>query len=199
MNFLESMQERYATKEYEATKNIALNDLKELLEVLRLSPSSINSQPWHFTVVRDEELKSKFANVSFHNKQKIHDCDTLIIFQRFSDVTAFEKRSVKYIPEPAWAYYTNKVKPQGGGEIKNWFTHQIYLALGVLLSACALKKIDSTPMEGIDVKAYDELLKNEKYETVLAVALGYRNEEDAYQPSKRIKSRLDNEKIFTII
>ena len=59
------------------------------------------------------------------------------------------------------------------------------------MSACASLGIDSTPMEGIDNKKYDEILKLEDYSTLFAVAIGYRDPNDTNQPSITPKSRLD--------
>lgn len=45
MNFLELAKNRYTTKHY-STKRISDEDIAQLKEILRLAPSSINSQPW---------------------------------------------------------------------------------------------------------------------------------------------------------
>jgi nitroreductase/dihydropteridine reductase len=71
---------------------------------------------------------------------------------------------------------------------KSWMSHQVYLALGVLLSACAQMEIDSTPMEGIEITKYDAILNNEKYTTLFAVAIGVRDENDFNQPKLKAKS-----------
>lgn len=70
MKFLELAQTRYTTKRYDAGKKVSDQQIKELQEILRLSPSSINSQPWKFTFVGDESLKKQLASVSFFNEEK---------------------------------------------------------------------------------------------------------------------------------
>ena len=55
MSFINAMQERYTTKVYDETKKIDPKHIEELKESLRLSPSSINSQPWKFTFVSDQD------------------------------------------------------------------------------------------------------------------------------------------------
>lgn len=57
MNFIELAQSRYTTKTY-SSKKINENLITELKEILRLSPSSINSQPWRFVFVSDEKNKT---------------------------------------------------------------------------------------------------------------------------------------------
>lgn len=88
------------------------------------------------------------------------------------------------------------VKPKGETEIKAWLGHQVYLSLGVLLSACADMGIDSTPMEGIETDKYDDILKNEKYETLFAVTIGEKSESDANQPKLNPKKRLEPKKVI---
>ena len=60
MNFLDLAKPRYATKKYDTAKQISKEQIEELKEILRLSPSSINSQPWKFTFVTDEAVKKKW-------------------------------------------------------------------------------------------------------------------------------------------
>jgi nitroreductase/dihydropteridine reductase len=74
--------------------------------------------------------------------------------------------------------------------------HQVYLSLGVLLSACAAMGIDSTPMEGIEPDLYDGILNNERYETLFAVAIGEKDEADTNQPKFNPKTRLKAEKVI---
>ena len=65
MSFINAMQERYTTKKYDASKRIDSEKIEELKEIVRLSPSSINSQPWKFTFVRGSEKKEALAKASF--------------------------------------------------------------------------------------------------------------------------------------
>ena len=61
MNFLSIAQNRYTTKMYNG-KRIPEDTLNQLKEILRLSPSSINSQPWQFVFVGDERKNEVFAH-----------------------------------------------------------------------------------------------------------------------------------------
>lgn len=196
MNFLDKMKTRYTVKKYNPQGNISEEQISHLKEILNLSPSSINSQPWNFIFVNRGELKSQLAEVSFINKEKVIDCSHLIIFQVINNPEDFEKQIEENLPEGAVNYYRTRVKPKGETFVKSWLGHQVYLALGVLLSACADMGIDSTPMEGIEPELYDEILKNEKYETLFAVAIGEKLDTDANQPKFNPKSRLKAEKVI---
>lgn len=50
MDIVELVRTRYTTKHYDPARRISDRDIADLMEVLRLSPSSVNSQPWHFFV-----------------------------------------------------------------------------------------------------------------------------------------------------
>lgn len=196
MSFLEKMKTRYTVKQYNPQGKISEEQINELKEILNLSPSSINSQPWNFIFITDPAVKEKLADASYFNKEKVLDSHLLIVFQVLKNPNDFEKQIEENLPEGAVNYYRSMVKPKGENAVKSWLEHQVYLSLGVLLSACAAIGIDSTPMEGIDTLKYDGILKNKSYETLFAVAIGIRAETDANQPSITPKRRLKNQNVI---
>ena len=172
------MQHRYTTKKYNSAKKIEPKQIEELKQILQLAPSSINSQPWKFTFVSDKETKQKLSEVSWINTPKVLDCDTVVVFSRINNLYLFEELIEQDLPKGAVDYYKEFVKPQPEEQTKAWFDKQVYLALGVFLSACAEMGIDSTPMEGIEPKKYDEILNQTDYSSLAAVAIGYRDEDN---------------------
>lgn len=199
MSFIESMQNRYTTKKYDPSKKIDAGKIQALKEVLQLSPSSINSQPWKFIFVSDDATKQTLSKVSWLNTSKVLESDTVVVFSRINDLEQFEKQIEEDLPEGAVNYYKEFIKPKPEAEIKAWFDRQVYLALGVFLSACAEMGIDATPMEGIEPENYDKILNQTEYATLMAVAIGYRDDEDFNQPSKNPKSRRALEQVVESI
>lgn len=193
MNFLDLAKSRYTTKSYNPNKRISEETIAELKEILSLSPSSINSQPWKFIFISDEKLKSELAGVSYFNQQKINDASHLVVFSVIDDIQLFENQIRQNLPEGSVNYYNQFLKPKPESEIKSWLEHQVYLSLGFFLSACASMDIDSSPMEGIKNEEYDKILQLDGYTSLFAVAIGYRNPEDFNQPSVKAKSRLSLE------
>jgi len=59
MDIVELVRTRYTTKHYDPARRISDRDIADLMEVLRLSPSSVNSQPWHFFVTGTDEGKAR--------------------------------------------------------------------------------------------------------------------------------------------
>ncbi|CEN34359.1 NAD(P)H-dependent oxidoreductase [Capnocytophaga cynodegmi] len=195
MNFLDLAKNRYTTKIYQ-NKKISEEKINDLKEILRLAPSSINSQPWRFIFVSDENKKQELAKVSFFNESKINNASHLVVFLGFDDLEKFESQIRKCLPEGQINYYLQNVKPKGEEVTKKWLHRQVYISLGYFLSACASMGIDSTPMEGIQMEKYDEILQQDGYKTLFAVAIGYRDSNDSNQPDKNPKSRLPLEEVI---
>ena len=194
MNFLELAQTRYTTKAYRP-QQIPEDKIQDLKEILRLTPSSINSQPWQFVFVGDEATKEQFARVSYINEQRVNEASHLVVFLAHNNDTAFETHLHRATSEIGYGFYQSIQKPRGTAFVQEWIYRQVYIALGFFLSACAAMGIDSTPMEGIITEDYDRLLKIEGYKTLFAVAIGYRNAEDKNQPSFTPKKRLPLEEV----
>lgn len=195
MNFLELAKNRYTTKSYRNEK-ISEDKIQELKEILRLAPSSINCQPWKFYFIDNQETKNTLAKVSFMNEERVKQASHLVIFSVIDDIELFESQMSDYITETAIDFYNKTMKTCGVEAVKNWLSKQVYISLGYFLTACASMGIDSTPMEGIDNQEYNKILNLNQYHTLFAVAIGYRNPEDANQPSIKPKNRLPLEKII---
>lgn len=199
MSFLDIMKLRYTTKEYDHSKKLDQSKIEELKEILRLCPSSINSQPWKFIFVQDEKMKNEIAKASFFNDQKVLNCDSVVVFTSIVNITEFEKEISERLPEGAMGYYNKFIKPLSEHQIKSWMEKQVYLALGVFLSACADMNIDATPMEGIDTEKYNTILNLSGYTTLVAVAIGFRDTEDSNQPHITPKRRKDINQVIQSI
>ena len=63
MNFLDLVKKRYSVRSYEE-RQIENEKMEYIMECVRLAPSAVNFQPWHFYVVTDSErhdaLKSTY-------------------------------------------------------------------------------------------------------------------------------------------
>jgi len=60
MDALEAIKQRRSVRKYDR-KPVPERDLLAILEAGRQAPSAANRQPWHFVVVKDEEVKRKLA------------------------------------------------------------------------------------------------------------------------------------------
>lgn len=58
------ISERRSVRLFDPSKPVEDNQLRQILEAARLAPSSNNTQPWHFVVVRDENTRERISNAA---------------------------------------------------------------------------------------------------------------------------------------
>ncbi len=189
MNILELIQKRYTAKKYKAEKVIPQEKIEDLKEILRLTPSSINIQPWKFTFVQNPEIKAKLASVSMHNEEKINQAQLLIIFSVANDLDAFQKIVDNELPQARRDWYNQIKANMPEADLKIWLAKQVYIALGFGLTACIALGLDSTSMEGIESDKYMDILNMSAFKPLFAMAVGYASKEDANRLEVTAKSR----------
>lgn len=199
MDFRSIAEKRYTTKKFDASKKISESQIEDLKQILKLCPSSINSQPWLFSFVSNKETKDALADASFFNAPKIKDASHLIVFSVQNNLEEFERHVENNLAEGSVNFYKQFVKEQPKEKTINWLSQQVYITLGFFLAACATMKIDSTPMEGIEPDKYKDILKIKDHKVLFSVAIGYRDAEDGNQPEIIGKSRLSTDEVIQSI
>ena len=202
-SFLESLNWRYAVKKFDPKKILSTEQIDYVLEVFRLAPTSFGLQPYKLVVVSDPKLKEDlFLQAGGQNQFK--DCSHLLVFCALKQIdenyvdqyiqTIAKTRNVKLETLQGFKNsildWLNKLSPE---EFLNWSKRQVYLALGMVLSACALAKIDSCPMEGFDAQPVSQILKLDTnlIPTVLC-ALGFRDSTDSLANLPKVRLAMDN-------
>ncbi len=199
MHILDLIQNRYTAKKYDTDRIIPQDKIEDLKEILRLTPSSINIQPWKFTFVQNPELKSKLAEVSMHNTEKINQAQLLVVFSAAEDLEAFQEVVNTELPEARRDWFNQIKANMPEDHIKTWFAKQLYIALGVGLTACSAMGLDSTAMEGIEADKYREILKMSTYRPLFAMAVGYAAQDDFNRLEVAPKSRRPHESVVETI
>ena len=72
MDIKKIIQERRSVRSYDPEKEISDAQLRELFDLVKMSPSGYNLQPWEFVVVRSEAGKKKL-NGCTNGQQHIED------------------------------------------------------------------------------------------------------------------------------
>ncbi|HTG64950.1 MAG TPA: nitroreductase family protein [Flavobacterium sp.] len=199
MNILDLIQKRYTAKKYNAHKTIPQEKIENLKEILRLTPSSINIQPWKFTFVQNPEIKAKLATVSMHNTEKINQAQLLVVFSVADDLDAFQKVVENELPEARKDWYNQMKASMPEADLKIWLAKQVYIALGVGLTASVALGLDSTAMEGIESDKYKDILNMTVYKPLFAMAVGYASEDDFNRLETTPKSRRLQESVIETI
>ena len=211
---IEELNWRYTTKAYDKSKRISPEDLATIEEVLRLSPSSINSQPWKFIVVKSDEAKQRFANTfkkfKFNQPHATNASEIIL----FANKVHFGKEDYKKRLDASMAAGRMNQKGYDGmlkkafafaevvadenGNNSAWTKAQSYIALGNVLHALARLDIDSTPMEGVDAEEIKKEFAKElgdDYECTFALAIGYHQDGKDYN-RKLPKARMAKEDVI---
>lgn len=195
----DALQWRYATKKFDAAKKVSDADLQELLESLRLSPSSYGIQPWKFLVVTDPKLRAELRKSAWDQSQ-VTDASHLIVLcakssleekdiQHYIDTIAKERGIGAENLQGFKNMMMGSVTRLNSDQALSWNKSQVYIALGILLSACALKKIDACPMEGFDSAAFGKILNLDKegFTAALLCPVGYRAADDDSAMQKKVR------------
>ena len=217
MNIIEALNWRYTTKKFNPNKPISDEHLGMIKDMLRLSASSTNFQPWHFIVATTEEGKRRVAKgavgaFSF-NEPKVLDAQVVVVFATTIQLEMshlerilekedadgrFADENLKQQQHIGRSFFIN-IHKYDLKDFPHWADKQVYLNIGTLLTGVATLGIDSTPMEGFDFKIIDEEfgLREKGYTSCVVVSLGYRDDNDFN--SRLPKSRLDESEIIEIL
>ncbi|WP_353201729.1 NAD(P)H-dependent oxidoreductase [Polynucleobacter sp.] len=204
MSLIEKLQWRYATKKMDASKVVPKEKLEQILDAIRLSASSSGLQPYEVIVVSNKAVREKICTIA-SNQSQITDCSYLLVFAVWDTYTAErinaafdmteEIRNLK--SESGTAYRQNLLKNYPTRDPEVNFTHaakQAYIGLGTALIAAAYEQVDSTPMEGFDPAALDDILNLKKrgLRSVVIMPIGYRKtDEDWLVNLKKVRRPKD--------
>ena len=198
MNALQIAQQRYSAKKY-SSKKIPQDKIEALKEILRLSPSSINIQPWKFSFVQNPAVKDRLAEASSFNEEKIKQADLLIVFSVAENMEAFQQVVDRELPPAIRDWYNQGRQSMSEAELKAWLSRQVYIALGVGVAGSAALGLDATPMEGISIPQYADILQLEDYKPLLAMAVGYAAADDYNRLEVSPKSRRPLEEVIEAV
>lgn len=199
---------RHTCKAFDPARRISPQDMAALKTLLRYTPSSVNSQPWHFLIAESaagkESIAATLSGRYAYNASKVRAASHVVVLCARRDMddahlsalieqetadgrfATPEARANQYNSRGFYADLHREQLRDAG----LWMEKQVYIALGNLLLGAAALGLDACPMEGIDAGAIDTALGLEArgLRCVLLVALGYRSGEDfnAALPKSRL-------------
>ncbi len=214
LNLTRFAKNRHATKAFDPARKIPAAVIDELKELIRFSPSSVNSQPWHFVVAESDAARARVAKSMqpgyAYNEAKVTRASHVMVLCVRKDMDEahldavlaqeeadgrFASAEAKTTQQNTRGFYVNLHRERD--DLSAWMEKQAFLALGTLLIGASTLEIDACPMEGFDAKALDEELglAARGLTAIVVVGLGYRSADDFN--AKLPKSRLTTEAVFT--
>lgn len=185
-DFLDKLKERYAAKAMNGEK-VAQESIDRIIEATRLAPTSSGLQPFEILVITNPEIKAEIRKIAWDQPQ-VTDCSHLMVFAAWDNYTEdrinkmFDyTNKVRGFSDEGWENYRQmllKMYPSRDKEVN--FEHaakQTYIAMMASMTQAVIENVDSTPMEGFDPAALDQILDlNAKgLRSTLLLPLGYKD------------------------
>jgi nitroreductase/dihydropteridine reductase len=208
MNIIDSLNWRYATKKFDSSRKLSLEQVNVLKDAFNLTASSYGLQPIKLVVISNQELKNKLLESSM-NQQQVVQCSHLLVicveteideayietyFKRVIDI----RQTPPDILESFKKSIINEFNDMSNSSILSWSKNQAYLALGNLLTVCSVESIDSCPMEGFSPEKYDDILdlKSKNLKSVLVMPIGYRSKDDKFSSLEKVRKDVSDNTIY---
>ncbi|MEZ4873883.1 MAG: NAD(P)H-dependent oxidoreductase [Flavobacteriaceae bacterium] len=196
---LKKMQWRYACKKFDPAKTLSEEKLAVLKESFNLTATSYGLQPIKLIIIKNPVLKEQLVPLS-NGQMQVRDASHVLViciethidtqyikthFKRVKDI----RDTPDAILDPFKTFLIESFAEKTQEEVISWMKKQAYLALGNLLTVCALEEIDSCPMEGFEPEGYDTLLelKEKGLQSVLVLPVGYRAEDDFFSSLRKVR------------
>ncbi len=167
-------------------QSVPADKVERILEAIRLAPTSSGLQPFEVIVVTNPEVRQRIQAIAW-NQAQVTEGSHLLVFAAWDHYTAErinhmfdlvnEERGFR---NEGWEAYRQKLlAAYPGRPAEQNFEHaarQAYIGLGAAVIAAAFEQVDSTPMEGFDPAALDEILqlRARGLRSVAILPLGYR-------------------------
>ena len=203
-DIIEKMQWRYAVKKFDSNRMLPSDKIDVLKEAFNLTATSYGLQPIKLVVLSDKKLQEDLVAHSYNQPQVAQASHILILcienhvddryinsyFERIKQVRGTEDE----ILEPFRQSLVDDFSAKEAKEIREWAKNQAYLAMGNLLTICAMEKIDSCPMEGFVPAEYDRILDlgSKGLSSVLVLPVGYRAEDDMFSGFKKVRRNISD-------
>lgn len=203
MDIITCLEWRYATKKFDPSKILSDKKIDTLKKAFNLTPTSFGLQPLKMIVIKNKEKQEQFVAHSYFQRQ-VADASHLLVLcietdTTTEDINAYfdlekEKRGIdeKIIAgfrKDLIAMYSKKSLE----ERQMSAIYQTYIALGNLMTVCAVENIDACPIEGFIPEKIDELLdlSSQNLKSVLLLPVGYRADDDIMEAMVKVRKPIE--------
>lgn len=180
--FLEVIRERRSVRQYDPSHTIPREELKELLELAALAPSSSNMQHWRFLVLDTPELKEKLLPIA-NSQQQVAEASAVVAI--LGDTEGYRKAGEIYGAAAQAGYMTEELArsfaERSGSmyaslpreRIREIAVIDASLAAMQLMLAARAKGYDTVPMGGFNRERFIEAFGlGERYVPVMLLPIG---------------------------
>ncbi|MDO7172570.1 NAD(P)H-dependent oxidoreductase [Mariniflexile sp. AS56] len=202
MSIIKQLKWRYATKKFDTKKKLSSEKIDILKQAFNLTATSFGLQTIKLVIVESETLRQPLVAHAYNQKQVVNASHLLVICMQEDildvDVVAFYDniKNTRKTPDNILKPYKDDLVNMMGNmttlERQQWSKNQAYIALGNLMTVCAVEGIDSCPMEGFSPQAIDKVLELDKMglKSVLLLPVGYRDETDMFASFTKVRKSI---------
>jgi nitroreductase len=204
MDIINQLEWRYATKKFDSSKKLSKNQINTLKKAFNLTATSYGLQTISLVIVKDEVLRESLVSHTFNQNQVIEASHLLVIciqenILKNDVVSHFDNiKNIRNTPDGILKPYKESlIETMDNMSVEArelWSKNQAFIALGNLMTVCAVEGIDSCPMEGFIPEKYDEILKLTKkgLKSVLLLPVGFRANDDVFADFKKVRKPIGN-------
>jgi nitroreductase len=200
---IEQLNWRYATKKFDINKKLSNSKIEILKKSFNLTATSFGLQTIKMLVVSNDKIKKSLVPYSY-NQNQVAEASHLLVICIQKNITDTDvndyfnnvkrlRNTPDVILDPFRKNLLKAMREKSIEERLQWSKNQAYIALGNLMTVCAIEGIDACPMEGFISEKYDELLNlDEKgLKSVLLLPIGNRAEDDMFASLKKVRKSLE--------
>jgi len=178
----EVVETRRTVHEY-TDEELTRDEVRDIFETVRWSPSSYNLQPWEFVVVDDDEGQEALREDAY-GQEHVTDASAVVVVFGDLDRGAHAERVFRdqadkgYTPEGRAEDLIERFEDESPEGNEEWVVQSSMIAATNLMNVAWSRGIASCPMGGWDGDALCETLGvPETWHPVLMVTLGYPDED----------------------
>lgn len=157
-----AIEQRRSIKQFDPNHKMSDDEIKKIMSLTLLSPTSFNIQNWRFVSITDKNIQGEVCKASW-NQSQVKDCSLLVVL--CADLNAHKKNPERYwkdAPEAA----RNAIVPM----ITKFYTDNAALQRDEAMRSCGIAGqtimlaakamgYDTCPMVGFDPVKVAEIIK----------------------------------------
>jgi len=202
MKIIDQLKWRYATKSFDSNKLLSKEQLNTIKESFNLTATSYGLQPIKLVIFSNKDLQKKLVSHTMDQEQLaqashvlvfcIVDTIDKVFIENYFNLVKKIRNTPEKILKPFEDFLIDDFNNMNTKEIEAWAIKQAYLAMGNLLTVCAIEGIDACPMEGFSPDKYDKMLGLAKrgLKSVLVMPIGIRANDDIFADFKKVRREI---------
>ena len=179
MHLLEIAKRRKTVRHFKS-KEVSLEDMLYCIEVAKEAPSGMNSQPWRFVIITDDDIKKNIRKICEKREKEFHEKLKGKLKEWLKEKHIIWKKNFIEEAPILLLIFSSKEFP--------YFVQSTWLAIGYLLLALeekGLATVTYTPPNPEEVRKYIGAPDEYKLEAILPI--GYSADEKEKEERKNLE------------